>query len=182
MQPQGSGPVQEVTVKPYMRNGRLVRASKRKVRRRLDRPAAIGAKAGQVAKAAAGAASAAASGSAEKAKFLATLNAQMKTLGVKPADFKPVPGGAAGKNDRAQAALVNSLRGAGYSLNMSEDEGTGVATSADGKRKINVGMTDMWDGATYFTKDGVAMDNRTRKPRDFSQPGKPGYPRKSTGV
>lgn len=112
---------------------------------------------------------------AEKAAFLQALNAELRKFRLSPKDLVNGPQGASGVNPKAHAALLNALRKTGYTVKLlSDDEASGAATSPDGKRRMKIAdpfvdNEKAHDGITYWTTDGVAMDNRTRKPRVWSK-------------
>lgn len=119
-------------------------------------------------------ASSASASDADRAQFMRALEAELRAVGASPADLvNDKMNGAAGKNPKAHAALLSALRKTGYQVKMnSDDEASGMATKGKTTLKIADIPEDGWDGVTYFDSQGNALDNRTRKPRNWSQPGK----------
>lgn len=164
----------EAQVKSYVRNGRPVRGYQRRVKGRMAAISGAVAHGAAVTGRNVSSASSKEVPSAEKQRFLAALNAELRAVGASPADLiNDKMNGAAGKNPKAHAALLAALRKTGYRVRMrSDDTADGVATKGSVTIKIADLPEDGWDGVTYFDKEGRALGNRTRKPRDWSQPGK----------
>ena len=165
----------EIGVKSYVRNGRLVGGYQRRTKGRMAAISGAVAHGAAVTGRNVSSASSKEVPSAEKRHFLAALDAELRAVGASPADLiNDKMNGAAGKNPKAHAALLAALRKTGYRVQMrSDDTADGVATRGNVTIKIADLPDGAWDGATYFDKDGTALDNRTRKKRDWSRPGRP---------